>query len=97
MKIIEQILHTHLSDDVSLGSKWRKQKNDLPLRLTARHFPSRINTGENKKKIGRRCHVHSNTILNPQSRKDTSYKCNECGKYLCLEPCFKDYHTKLNY
>lgn len=98
LKLIEQLLHAHiLSDDIISPSRvGRKPKDDLPLRLNARHFPS-INSGEVKKKISRRCHVHSNTKLNPQSRKDTSYECNECDKPLCLEPCFKDYHTKLHY
>ena len=56
LKLIEQILHAHiLSDDIISPSRaGRKPKDDLPLRLNARHFPSRINSGEVKKKISRR-------------------------------------------
>ncbi|KAL4111932.1 hypothetical protein QTP88_015798 [Uroleucon formosanum] len=48
LKLIEQILHVHiLSDDIiSPNRAGRKPKDDLPLRLNARHFPSRINSGE---------------------------------------------------
>jgi len=52
-KLIEQILHAYiLSDDtISPRCVGRKPKDYLPLRLNARHFPSRINSGEVKKKI----------------------------------------------
>lgn len=98
LKLIEQIINTYWTDCIISPCRvGRKSNDDLPIRLTARHFPSRINTGEQKKKISRRCHVHSHTKLNPQSRKDTTYECVECNKSLCLEPCFKEYHTKLHY
>lgn len=98
LKLIEQIINTYWTDCIISPCRMgRKSNDDLSIRLTARHFPSRINTGEQKKKISRRCHVHSHTKLNPQSRKDTTYECVECNKSLCLEPCFKEYHTKLHY
>lgn len=52
LKLIEQILGAHWSDtNVSPCRAGRKQKNDLPLRLTARNFSSQINTGEEKKQF----------------------------------------------
>jgi len=75
----------------------RKIKGDFPTRLTDRHFLSRMQLLEGKSRIQKKCHVHSHTQLGAQCRKDTSFECKECGKALCLEPCFKDYHTKLKY
>ncbi|KAL4113799.1 hypothetical protein QTP88_017372 [Uroleucon formosanum] len=73
----------------------RKIKGDFPTRLTDYHFLSRMQPLEGKSRIQKKCHVHSHTQLGAQCRKDTSFECKECGKALCLEPCFKDYHTKL--
>ena len=29
--------------------------------------------------------------------KRTSFWCEDCGKALCITPCFKIYHTKIDY
>lgn len=50
LKLIQQILDAHWFDsNVSPCRVGRKQMDNLLLRLTACHFPSRIDTGEQKK------------------------------------------------
>lgn len=83
--------------NISPSHSGRKMKGNYQTRLTERHYPSRIVPSGGKKRVKKKCHVHSQTKLNAQCRKDTAYECRECVKALCLEPCFKDYHTKLQY
>lgn len=99
LKLIEQLLQTYSSGTVNISQSrpGRKIIGDYPTRLTERHFPSRIIPPEGKSRIQKKCHVHSQTKLDAQCRKDTAYECKECGKALCLEPCFQNYHTKQKY
>lgn len=96
LKLIEQLLQTY-SSGTSQSRPGRKIIGDYPTSLTERHFPSRIVPPEGKSRIKKKCHVHSQTKLDVQCRKDTAYECKECGKALCLEPCFQNYHTKQKY
>lgn len=62
-----------------------------PLRLTERHFPSVYESvGKNR---CRRCVVCSAN----DKRRESTYECKDCNVGLCVDPCFKIYHTKLNY
>jgi hypothetical protein len=71
---------------------------DSPLRLDRTHFQIPVpQTEAGKGKTRRRCHVCKNTTLRPQKRQETKYMCEECGIAMCVYPCFKDYHTKINY
>lgn len=80
------------------GRKRRKIKGEHSLHLTCRHLPSKIKSNiDGKNTCQKRCHVHMLTNLKPRVRKDTSYECADCNTPLCLEPCFKEYHTKLSY
>jgi len=67
--------------------------SESPFRLTARHFPSRIESTETQLNPRRKCYVCANTVRRARSRRDTSYECIECDVGLCLMDCFKDYHT----
>jgi len=58
------------------------------LRLKSRHnkhWPG-------KSSIHLRCRLRSSR----GQRKDTMYKCTRCDVGLCMVPCFKEYHTKVN-
>ena len=66
---------------------------DIPLRLTARHFPSLIPSSAIKKSPQRKCIVCSSSTRRPKVRKDSRYQCTECDVGLCINYCFKDYHT----
>ncbi|CAF1401911.1 unnamed protein product [Adineta ricciae] len=64
-----------------------------PLRLTGRHFPSRIEPNGNNHIRRRKCIVCSRTNLAPKKRTDTLYECVDCDVGLCIDDCFKKYHT----
>ena len=64
------------------------------LRLTARHFPSKIPRTKKKKTPTRRCVVCKEK---GKPRKETTYFCRECDAPLCAAPCFGEYHTKRHY
>ena len=66
-------------------------------RLTEQHFASQINDGNERKKIQRKCLVHLKTTKGKSTRKDTTYECKDCGVSLCLIPCFKIYHTEIDF
>ncbi|XP_047103305.1 piggyBac transposable element-derived protein 4-like [Schistocerca piceifrons] len=68
-------------------------------RLTKRHFLQHI-PATTKKYAARVCHVCSSRSKKQSgkaSRKETRYECEQCGVALCLEPCFKIFHTKKQY
>lgn len=70
----------------------RKRSGENPLRLTERHFPA-LNEKEDGKIVFRRCKL---CFLKKQ-RKETKYICPDCNIPLCTYPCFRNYHTKLNF
>nr|XP_054930729.1 piggyBac transposable element-derived protein 4-like [Dermacentor andersoni] len=75
-----------------------RRSGDDPTRLTARHFPQMVPPSEAKgSRTQRRCHVCANTVRGQKKRKDTRVMCAECDKGLCLDPCFKLYHTLKKY
>ena len=68
-------------------------------RLTQRHFLRHI-PSTTKKYAARVCHVctsRSKKQTGKASRKETRFECEQCGVALCLENCFKIYHTKKQY
>ena len=70
-------------------------------RLHERHFPTTIPAGEGRKRKRpcRECVVCNKLpgldITLPTKR--TSYWCEDCGKALCVTPCFEIFHTKPDY
>ena len=76
----------------------RQPSVDYPARLTERHFPHLVpQTGAQGSRTQRKCHVCRHTARKPSQRKDTRYMCLECDVALCIDPCFKDYHTLKRY
>jgi hypothetical protein len=73
--------------------KGRPSHGDTPVRLTGRHFLAPLPPTDKKVHPQKRCHVcYSKGI-----RKGTIYGCPDCLKPLCVEPCFRIYHTVLKY
>ena len=70
------------------SAKRQKLQGDCPLRLTARHFPDLV-PSTSKKSASRKCMVCSKKKV----RRETRYQCNECDVGLCVQPCFRIYHT----
>ena len=70
-------------------------------RLDERHFITNIPAGEGgkRKRPTRACFVCSKVQgLNSNfKQKRTSFWCEDCGKALCISPCFKIYHTEIDY
>ena len=78
------------------------RRYDEDTRLSERHFPSYIPQaiGAKRARPSRPCHVCSQL---PRvdgvklSNKWTSYWCKDCKKPLCIEYCFKAFHTYKDY
>jgi hypothetical protein len=64
-----------------------------PKRLTERHFLERIPATGKKAKPQRRCVV----CAKHGRRRDSIYWCSDCDAGLCLDGCFRIYHTQLNF
>jgi hypothetical protein len=62
-------------------------------RLTERHFLEQIAPMGKKARPHRLCVV----CTKKGQRRETQYWCSECEAALCLEGCFKAYHTLLNF
>ena len=91
---------------VVIGTRGRKPGNVGQLsRLTARHFPTKIlpKPGTTRSNPTRKCTVcfpaerqlRQEAGLPPIGRpgRESSYECRECGVGLCVDPCFRLYHT----
>ncbi|GFT27439.1 piggyBac transposable element-derived protein 4 [Nephila pilipes] len=88
MNLVERILEKfHVTTPRS--AKRQKLQSDCPLRLTGRHFPDLV---PSKKNASRKCIVGSKAKV----RRETRYQCNECDAGLCVQSCFRKYHTADN-
>ena len=68
-------------------------------RLNERHFITNIRGGEGRKRKRptRSCFVCSKLpSINCKPKRMSSW-CEDCGKALCITPCFKIYHTEIDY
>ena len=68
-------------------------------RLNERHFITNIPgaEGRKRKRPTRCCYVCSKLPGINCKPKRTSFWCEDCGKALCITPCFKIYHTEIDY
>ncbi|XP_046588357.1 piggyBac transposable element-derived protein 4-like [Neodiprion virginianus] len=95
LRLIREILlkysNTNICNNKSGGQT--ASKDDM-LRLISTHFPSKYINPTGKRRNGRRkcvvCRKH-------KKRTETQFECKECKVGLCIEPCFKLYHTKEHY
>ncbi|KAG1960239.1 gastrula zinc finger protein XlCGF57.1-like [Pimephales promelas] len=71
---------------------------DTSLRLTARHFPSKVpQTIAQGSRTRRNCKVCLSSSRKTKKRSLTKYMCVPCNASLCVAPCFEEYHTLKNY
>ena len=90
----------------------RPSTSDSVFRLQGRHFPSKIVPVGKKKNISKRCVVCSKAkqeLLKRQAEdgepapkrkrigRESSFECQDCNATLCVAPCFRLYHTYLDY
>ena len=70
-------------------------RSPTPLSLQGWHFPEKIQPEQSakKQKPQKRCAV----CYEKGRRKEIVNQCDCCGIPLCIEPCFKAYHTKSSY
>lgn len=93
LRLIKDILREYPPDRVETKGG-RSHSDDLPFRLTERHFLSSCVTNENRKHSSRRRCV---VCTKNNRRTDSRYECKKCNVGLCIEPCFESYHTIQNY
>ena len=109
--MVEYLLTKSLRTTTSIPSRKRGlaiAANPGECRLSERHFPSRIPGQENIKrakpsKLCHACNFGKKDVENlgyggvKVPRKLTSFECTSCKQSLCVDPCFKVYHTVAEY
>lgn len=77
----------------------RPGRKPHPLRLTERHFPEVIEPTEKKSNPTRVCTVCSKKqdARGKRVRRETRYYCPQCQVALCVTPCFRIYHTQMDF
>jgi len=98
--LVRSLLEQNLQNDLSKHSvrRGRPSNEPTPIRLISRHFPSLIPPTESKQHPTRRCYVcaHTKNESN-RTRSESRYECTICDVALCVDPCFRVYHTSLNF
>ena len=92
VELVQALLIEHGSESVRKFQGRHSTDKNVP-RLVERHFPERIPPTEKKARPTRRCVV----CYKNNRRKETVFWCPECEAALCVEECFKAFHTKLNF
>jgi hypothetical protein len=90
-KLIENLISKcHIKEDRPLG---RPPKTAPPTSMNAPHYPSYIAAAVSKENP-RQCCVK---CYKKDQRRETRYKCENCGLTLCTAPCFQRYHMEATY
>ena len=93
-------------EQVRDGAGAGPQGDNLNRLRPGQHWPEPIpNTGQKRALPQRACRVCSEKMHKAgatqqqlkNERKRTSIQCEQCKTPLCIHPCFKAYHTKVNY
>lgn len=92
LALVKELLET-FQMEAPKPTHGRPSTEPQPARLAGRHFIEKIPPTGKKSRPQRRCVVCSSH----GKRRDTVYWCPECEAGLCLEECFKTYHTKTNF
>ena len=88
-QLIREIITCHA---YGMGTQSTGVNVGSPLRLIERHFIEKC-PGKSNSRCQRRC-----IVCNQRGkRRDTRYWCPDCQVGLCLEDCFKIYHTIRDY
>ena len=83
LQLMKEIIDKYHHDYI----KNQRRDTDNPMRLTERHFPSLYIS--RRKKRSRRCVVCSKN----DKRSESRYACKDCNVGLCVDTCFRIYHT----
>lgn len=81
----------------NLGCGRRTSSNYHPKRLIDRHFPSLIPYAEGSAPKQLTCVVCSHSVRKEKKRSKSRYECIDCKVGLCVNNCFRDYHTLLHF
>lgn len=98
LQLIDEYIETYHNPEYS-SKGVRPSKTPNPLRLTERHFLEPIPSTVKKATPTKRCAVccSKQSVTGKRIRRESRYYCRDCNVGLCLTPCFKIYHTKLNF
>jgi len=91
VELVYALLIEHASGSVR-KFQGHHSTNKNVLRLVERHFPERIPTEKKARQTKRYVVCYKNN-----RRKETVFWCPEREAALCVEECFKGFHTKLNF
>ncbi|KAM9409505.1 piggyBac transposable element-derived protein 4-like [Pholidichthys leucotaenia] len=89
-ELIRGLLEGHKRSEGKRAGRPSQQALETPQRLTERHFMAK-STGSRPD-----CVVCSDRSR-PQGRRQTHFRCAQCGVGLCAVPCFECYHTLKNF
>ena len=92
LKLITSIFETY-GRAVKSRKHGRPSVNPPPARLTKRHFIEKIPASGKKAKPQKTCVVCQKSGM----KKETIYWCPDCQTGLCLDTCFKLFHTVENF
>jgi len=92
VELVQALLTEHESESVRKFQGHHSTDKNVP-RLLERHFPERIPPTLKKARPTKRGVVWYKN----NKRKETVFWCPECEAALCVEECFKAFHTKLNF
>ena len=97
-ELVEGIITAHHNGRRQYGGR-PSGSGDMPARLTDRHFPSYIPPTASRQDPKRECRVCGASKRDGHRlRKQTRFMCAPCGSVaLCVVPCFRQYHTLVNY
>ncbi|CAF4506482.1 unnamed protein product [Rotaria sp. Silwood2] len=98
--LVRSLLEQNLQDNLPghLVKRGRPSNEPTPARLVSRHFPSLIPPTENKQRPARRCYVCSHTEnKSNRTRRESRFECTICNVGLYVDPCFRVYHTLLDF
>ena len=91
LSLVEEIIME--SNLPAYSSRGCPHSGPTPLRLQGRHFPERSPPIVQNRKPQKRCAV----CYEKGNRRETIYQCDQCHIPLYVDPCFKAFHTKVNY
>lgn len=99
MKLIERLIEEGDSVHEQNVRKYSVKHVENVARLTGRHFPSHVENTEKRKAKARQCVVCSQkkNENGKRIRRETRFQCDDCNVGLCAAPCFKIYHTHLDF
>ncbi|XP_067140272.1 piggyBac transposable element-derived protein 4-like isoform X1 [Centruroides vittatus] len=98
MRLVERLIEEHHTE-TKVKKQGRRRESSLPSRLVEKHFPDFIPPTEKKAAPTRCCAVccKRRNEKGEKVRRETRYYCKDCGVSLCVAPCFKIYHTKVEF